>query len=64
MNGIYNDQNMEQRSLPVLVFVLALFLANGFVIKEIYLEYFNLEQIWSDCCAWLHWRIIPGWPPH
>lgn len=67
MNGIHDDQDMEQRSLPVVLFVLAVVLfvlafclATGFVIKEIDIEYFSLKQAWSDCCKWLHWRIMPG----
>jgi hypothetical protein len=64
MHGVYDDQDMEQRSLPAVLFVLAFYLTAGFVIKEIAIEYFGLKQIWSDCCEWLDWTIIPGWLPH
>lgn len=64
MNGIYHDQDMEQWSLPVVLFVLVFCLATAFVIKEIVIEYFDLKLIWSDCCEWLHWRITPGWLRH
>ena len=60
MSGIHDDQDREQRSLPAVLFVLAFCLATGFVIKEIDIEYFSLKQAWSDCCEWLHWRIMPG----
>ena len=61
MSGIHDDQDREQRSLPAVLFVLAFCLAAGIVVEEVVIEYLGLKHIWSDCCEWLHWRILPGW---
>lgn len=64
MNGIYDDQHMEQRSLPIVLFVLAFCLVSGFVITDFAIECFSLKQIWSDCYKWLQWRVTTGWLFH
>ena len=52
---------MEQRQLPIVLFVIAFFLAAGFVIKEIDSEYFSIPQMLADFHKWMQWKLMPGW---
>ena len=52
---------MEQRQLPIVLFVMAFFLAVGFSIKEIDSKYFNIPQMLTDFHEWMQWKLMPGW---
>ena len=53
--------NMEQRQLPIVIFIMAFFLIAGFIIKEIDNEYFSVSQLLADFYEWMRWKIMPGW---
>ena len=61
MQDILADQIMEQRLLPVVLFVLVIFLVTGVVIKETGHDFFDLQKLWVGFHEWLHWKIMPGW---
>jgi hypothetical protein len=52
---------MEQRQLPIVLFIMAFFLAVGFSIKEIDSKYFNIPQMLTDFHEWMQWKLMPGW---
>jgi len=52
---------MEQRQLPIVLFIMAFFLAAGFAIKEIDSEYFSILQMLADFHEWMRWKLMPGW---
>ena len=52
---------MEQRQLPIVIFIMAFFLIAGFIIKEIDNEYFSVSQLLGDFYEWMRWKIMPGW---
>jgi hypothetical protein len=52
---------MEQRQLPIVLFIMAFFLAAGFVIKEIDHEFFSIPQMLEDFHEWMRWKLMPGW---
>ena len=53
--------NMEQRQLPIVIFIMAFFLIAGFIIKEIDYEYFSVPQLLVDFYEWMRWKMMPGW---
>ena len=53
--------NMEQRQLPIMLFIMAFFLITGFTIKEIDHEYFSIPQMLADFHEWMCWKLMPGW---
>jgi hypothetical protein len=53
--------NMEQRQLPIVIFIMAFFLIAGLIIKEIENEYFSVPQLLADFYEWMRWKIMPGW---
>ena len=52
---------MEERQLPIVIFIMAFFLAAGFAIKEIDSEYFSILQMLADFHEWMRWKLMPGW---
>ena len=52
---------MEQRQLPIVLFIMAFFLAAGFAIKEIDHEFFSIPQMLADFHEWMRWKLMPGW---
>ena len=54
-------ENMEQRQLPIVLFIMAFFLVAGLAIKEIDYKYFSIPQILADLYGWIWWRLMPGW---
>ena len=52
---------MEQRQLPIVIFIMAFFLIAGFIIKETDNEYFSVSQLLADFYEWMRWKIMPGW---
>jgi len=53
--------NMEQRQLPIVLFVMTFFLIAGFSIKEIDHEYFSVPQMLVNFHEWILWKLMPGW---
>lgn len=52
---------MEQRQLPIVLFVMALFLFAGFAINEIDHEFFSIPQMLADFHEWMQRKLMPGW---
>ena len=52
---------MEQRQLPIVLFIMAFFLAAGFIIKEIDYKYFSVPKLLADFYEWMQWKMMPGW---
>ena len=52
---------MKQRQLPIVLSVMAFFLAAGFAINEIDSEYFSIPQMLADFHEWMRWKLMPGW---
>jgi len=53
--------NIEQRQLPIVLFVMAFFLVAGFTIKEIDHEYFSVPWMLTNLHEWMRWKLMPGW---
>jgi hypothetical protein len=53
--------NMEQRQLPIVLFVMAFFLIVGFTVMEIDHKNFNIPQMLADFHEWMRWKLVPGW---
>jgi hypothetical protein len=52
---------MEERQLPIVIFIMAFFLAAGFAIKKIKHEFFSIPQMLADFHEWKRWKLMPGW---
>jgi hypothetical protein len=53
--------NMEQLQLPIVIFIMALFLVAGFTVKKIDHEYFSIPQMLANFHEWMLWKLLPGW---
>jgi hypothetical protein len=61
MQKYHGGENMEQRQLPIVLFIMVIFVFTGFTIREIDCEYFSIPQMLSDFHEWMRWKLMPGW---
>lgn len=53
--------DMEQRQLPVVIFIMIFFLLLSLAINEIDYGSFSIPQVLSSFRVWLQWKSMPGW---
>ena len=52
---------MEQRQLPIVIVIMAIFLIVGFIINKIDYGDYSVPEFITDFYEWIRWKIMPGW---